>query len=157
MKNILKSSLAVFLLIGISFTASAQSFGNWKHIHLKSKEGTEISLDYKTLEYGYYGSVVISITELWLHVNRSDLGPQDAVRVLIMNHPFYSPELVQTTTYDLNYADENHFILGSDYQSVNIFNARQELAVVINGQWQTLNLESNEANIEFRMVPYIRK
>ena len=139
MKNILKITL---LLLSFSFFAHAESYGDWQHINLKSKQGAEIRLDYKTLRYGYYGSVVVNVSDLWLHVNRIDLNSTSQVRIVLINFPYYEPNTVQTQQYDLQYANDQHFMLNAPYLGSNIFNARQELAVVINGEWQKVNLQS---------------
>lgn len=133
------------------------AYAQWSHLNLKSRQDASITLDYTTLSYGYYGTRVTHMPELWIHVSRYDLDPTDQIRVILINHPYYQPEWVQVKTYDLKFAGDNRFSLGTNYMDMSIFNAHQELAVVINGEWQKMNSDSDNSNFEFRLIPYIPK
>ncbi len=155
MKTLSTTAAAFLLFLSLSLSAMAQTNSNWEHVRLKSRQAAEITLDYKTIRYGYYGSVLVDVTDLWIHVNRDGLGPQDKVSVVLMNHPFYQPNNIETCSFVLKYADANHFMLNVLNPSMNVFNAHQQLAVVINGEWQKVDFQSDNSNFDFSFVPYI--
>jgi hypothetical protein len=154
MKSLLKLTLISLITLTASFSAFAQ---NWKHLKLKSRESTEINLDYRILSYSYYGSVMTRMQELYLHVSRNDLRPEDQIRVVLLNYPFYEPNRAHIKTFDLKHFGENHFMLQTFEVDMNIFNGTQELAVVINGVWQKVDWNSDNSNFRFQLVPYIQR
>lgn len=149
------SLIALFLALPVQ-NARAERIGEWQHQSLKATDGTEIKLDYKILEYRYYGSVVNQVSDLWIHVMRADLNPNDQVRIVMINRPYWATtsNFEEVTQANLQFTETGRFSTNSaGILSGNVFNARQEIAVVINGQW--LKVDNDRSNFELRLVPFI--
>ena len=139
---------------------SKASAFQWDHILLNSAPtataAAQVQLDYTTQEYAYYGNPVVQTFALWINVLREHLSPSDQVRAVLINSPFYAATAGEKQEYpvDLQYAEDGRFTVDASQlmKGANIFNAKQEIAVVINGEW--LKTNSNCSNFEFRFVPY---
>lgn len=145
-----------FLLLS-SLTYAHTTNDGWSHIALKSHQNVDINLDYKTTEYRYYNSVVTNLKDLWVHVKRAGLTSSDKIRIVFINYPFHRPNDPEVETFDLKYSEDGRYILNLASFGFNIFNARQELALVINGEWQRPQLQSDKQNFEFQLIPFIEK
>lgn len=126
----------------------------WKHVSLVAADGTRITVDYSVLDLG--GSVIA--TPVWVNVEGANAGK---VRVVLMNYYFFpngSLKLRDTQQIDLKYAGGSRFtgelqkVLlseGTYMYGGNLF--RQELAVMVNGQWLRDPI-SNTNNFKFQLV-----
>lgn len=80
MKKLITFFFTINLLL-ICFTSFADDQSNWRHVQFTSRQNAEVNLDYTIFRYGYYGSVIVHVPELWIHVNQNGLKPEDQVRV----------------------------------------------------------------------------
>jgi hypothetical protein len=156
--------LVVLLIVVL---ASMQIFAaDWQHVTLKAAPSratslelsAQIKLDYQVNTYSYHNRSATQVSPLWVNVERSDLSKNDKVRIVFMNFPYYasSPTEQQVTIKDLSFAENGRFSTElSEVKYQNFFNARQEIAVVINGIWLSLDEEGVNTNFEFRLVPFV--
>ena len=148
-----------FLLFLILSMATSLVFSeDWRHAGLKSENGIEIKMDYKTRDSRPEGCLKCQLTTyadpLWINISGGSLKESDKVRLVLINiaHYSYTPQYPST---DVNYLDltwdKDHFT--GDYKSVSQLDGHlyslpiyasgyggiwiydQELAIVVNGTW----------------------
>lgn len=130
------------------FLASQMSFAEWKHASAISAEGVQIQVNYEVKQGPvncFKCSQYTYATPLWITIEHSSLKSSDKVRVMLLNfrkHSFYSKEQLEVQELDLKFFSEDSsfsqeaqplVIYSSGYGGTEI--CRQEIAVVINGQW----------------------
>jgi hypothetical protein len=85
------------------------------------------------------------------------LSPTDQVRAVILNFPYYMSSAGDFQSYqvDLEFAESGRFTADASKTllGANIFNARQEIAIVVNGRW--IQSASGLSNFNFRFVPFV--
>lgn len=161
-----KVLLNLFLGLGLSISllprsASANAY-DWEHVVLdaapSASGSAQIKLDYTTLEYSYYGHPLAQTFALWINVSRQGLSRQDRVRAVLINWPFYASTANEHSEYqmDLEYAEDGRFTGDAKdlLKGANIFNARQAIAIVINGEWLKTASDPTQSNFDFRFIPY---
>ncbi len=128
---------------------------NWKNIRLQAADGTRLTIDYSPLSLG---SEIIA-APLWISVAASRFNGSEKVRVVLMT--FYdSANIAANTLKDTQNIDLkfNGQAFQAEGQRVQLseshigygYNFRQEIAVVVNGQWLT-DPANGSHNFKFKM------
>lgn len=128
---------------------------NWKNIRLQAADGTRLVIDYAPLSLG--GEIIAA--PLWVTVANPRLNGSENVRAIIMT--FYDSSnvaantLKDTQTIDLKFNGQAFQAQGQRVQLSEShlgygYNFRQEIAVVVDGQWLADPVNGTH-NFKFKM------
>ncbi len=127
----------------------------WKNIRLQAADGTRLSIDYSPLSLG---SEIIA-APLWVSVAAPRFSGSEKVRAVIMTY-YDSSNIAANTLKDTQNIDLkfNGQAFQAEGQRVQLseshigygYNFRQEIAVVVNGQWLT-DPANGTHNFKFKM------
>ena len=132
---------------------------SWKHARLYAADGTVIAVDYSIVNLG--GSIIAA--PVWFNVTNKAFGSRNKIRVILIN--YYdnqggpSGQVQETQQIDLTYAGGTRYT--GQAQKVSLseshvgygYNFRQEVAVVVDGQWLGTT-QGNSHNFGFKMTWY---
>ncbi|MCX5792555.1 MAG: hypothetical protein NTY45_10160 [Elusimicrobia bacterium] len=132
---------------------------SWKHVRLYAADGTVIAVDYSIVNLG--GSVLAA--PVWVNITNKAFGSHNKVRIILIN--YYdnqggpSGQVQETQQFDLTpaggtrYTGEAQKVVLSESHVGYGYNFRQEVAVVVDGQWLTTT-QGNSHNFGFKMTWY---
>ncbi len=154
------------LFVFISFSSLIHAEGEWKHVHFQTAQGPAIQLDYQILSRPIRGCYACSqpvyATPLWIHVSHETFTQNDSVRVVLLSFrssPGRKEILTDTREVDLSFTGNRTFskeilpelLIHANVGPRGIDFFRQEIAVVVNGQWLKNVNDKNSSNMSFNL------
>ncbi len=139
--------------------AESSARDSWKHARLYAADGTVIAVDYSIVDLG--GSIIAA--PVWVNVTNKAFGSRNKIRVVLIN--YYdnqggpSGQVQETQQIDLTYAGGTRYTGQAQRVSLSEshvgygYNFRQEVAVVVDGQWLSTT-QGNSHNFGFKMTWY---
>lgn len=128
---------------------------NWKNIRLQAADGTRLTIDYSPLSLG--GEIIAA--PLWVTVAAPRFSGSEKVRAVLMTYydssNMAANTLKETQTLDLKFNGQAFQAEGRRVQLSEShigygYNFRQEIAVVVDGQWLT-DPANGTHNFKFKM------
>lgn len=151
--------VGVFFLLLLGPQAYPQD--DWAHAYLKSagEDVYQISVDFRVGRYTFSPGEFWLANPVWINISQPKLHANNKVRVVLLNFPEASTSdkpgvASEIFTIDLTYQGSNRFSGDIPFgMKTSIRQHKQELAVVIDGNWLKVKKPSGEmiSNFDFNM------